>query len=290
MLPSASYVQSSGQHKPTTYHPPSISAPTTANYPSTHLTLGAGVAIFHLRTARVVLCYHSRDHYYFLPKGRKDAGETLEHAACREGFEESGYRCRLIGIVARHRQPMGAEVEAQMREAGAKGSWGSVRVWSTEALWCQMVPVGRGSQYVLFWYVAETVDAEEEGRISALEGRSGSTGDGAGETNGKAKAEEDGGATTAVDADGVVITRPSYVAPRPLPTEMTITERIALEPEDYVPPRHLNTGVDEEEAMYESYLIPVEEAIRKLRGTVMADVIRRGWDGICKRREIEDGM
>ena len=67
--------------------PPS-SLPIVANFDSSHLLLGAGVAIFHLATARVVLCYHSVDQYWFLPKGRRDASEDSGSGAEREGFEE----------------------------------------------------------------------------------------------------------------------------------------------------------------------------------------------------------
>ena len=62
--------------------------PIGGNWDSTHTTIGAGVAIFHLASSRVVLCYHSIDKYWFLPKGRRDAGEETGAGAEREGFEE----------------------------------------------------------------------------------------------------------------------------------------------------------------------------------------------------------
>lgn len=55
----------------------------------------------------------------------------------------------------------------------------------------------------------------------------------------------------------------------------------------YEPPKHEGTGVDEEEALYESCLLSIEEARRKLRGSVMEDVVRRGWDAVKLRLEIE---
>lgn len=67
---------------------PSSSRPVLANYASHHLTIGCGVAIFHIASARVVLCFHSRDRYWFLPKGRRDANEESGRAAEREGYEE----------------------------------------------------------------------------------------------------------------------------------------------------------------------------------------------------------
>jgi len=35
---------------------------------------------------------------WFLPKGRKDLGESIEQAALREAYEESGYRCEFMPL------------------------------------------------------------------------------------------------------------------------------------------------------------------------------------------------
>ena len=67
---------------------PTSDPPIVSNWDSAHLTIGAGVAIFHLASSRVVLCYHSVDKYFFLPKGRRDASEDSGSGAEREGFEE----------------------------------------------------------------------------------------------------------------------------------------------------------------------------------------------------------
>ena len=69
--------------------PPSSDTPVIASFDSEHLTVGAGVAIFHLASSRVVVCYHSTDKYWFLPKGRRDANEETGTAAEREGYEEA---------------------------------------------------------------------------------------------------------------------------------------------------------------------------------------------------------
>ena len=55
---------------------------------STQLCLGGGVAIFHLATNQVVVCYHRREGRWFLPKGRRDPNEDSRYGAEREGFEE----------------------------------------------------------------------------------------------------------------------------------------------------------------------------------------------------------
>ena len=67
---------------------PSSDNPVVASFDSEHMTIGAGVAIFHVASSRVVVCYHSVHEYWFLPKGRRDANEETGAAAEREGFEE----------------------------------------------------------------------------------------------------------------------------------------------------------------------------------------------------------
>lgn len=115
------------------------------------------------------------------------------------------------------------------------------------------MPVARSAQYMLFWYIAETLppDAEDQASQSSYQ-------------------------------DG------AYQIPAPFPRDTTLEDRMTLEPEGYEPVRHPNTAVNEEEALYESYLLSVDEAISRLRGTLMADVVRKGWEGICARKEMEE--
>ncbi|KAF2092155.1 hypothetical protein K490DRAFT_70817 [Saccharata proteae CBS 121410] len=216
------------------WHERRSNAPVNANFASPDLTIGCGVAIFHVATERVVLCYHSRDRYWFLPKGRRDVGEDTARAAEREGFEESGYRNRLLPLPIRHRQPRAHAPDASAVARSA---------FATEPVWTQLIPQSAHTQYVLFWYIAETVPPDVEEAVA-------------------------------------------YVAPSQYPPGLNISERIKMD-DGYEPVRHANTGVDEEEALYESYLLPAAEAMSKVRGTIMADVIRKGWEGIRARQAWE---
>lgn len=74
---------------------PSSDDPTLVNFSSEHLVIGAGVAIFHVASARVVLCWHPRDEYWFLPKGRRNADEESGEAGEREGWEEVSFNFLL---------------------------------------------------------------------------------------------------------------------------------------------------------------------------------------------------
>jgi hypothetical protein len=113
------------------------------------------------------------------------------------------------------------------------------------------MPLGT-RQYILYWYIAETLPPSLE---SVLE--------------------------TEVGA--------AYKPPPPYPHNLSLRGRIMLEPEGYEPLHHAGTGVDEMEQMYESHLVSVEEAVRKLgKGGVMADVVLKGWKGIQDRFAMED--
>ena len=46
------------------------------------------MVILQPSTSRVVIVHETRLNYWFLPKGRKDVGESMEQAALREAYEE----------------------------------------------------------------------------------------------------------------------------------------------------------------------------------------------------------
>jgi hypothetical protein len=122
---------------------------------------------------------------------------------------------------------------------------------TAEPVWTQLMPLGT-RQYILYWYIAETLPPDLEKDLE-----------------------------TEVGA--------AYRPPPPFPRNLSLQDRIKLEPEGYVPLHHEGTGVDEEEQTYESYLVSVEEAVKKLgRNGVMADVVLKGWKGIQDRLAIEN--
>ena len=81
----------------------------------------------------------------------------------------------------------------------------------------------------------------------------------------------------------------AYQYPPRFEANMTFKERVEMD-EGYEPIRHENTGVNAEEQLYESYLIPVDEAIVKLGGRVSSDVVRKGWEAIQLRQKMEQKM
>lgn len=125
-----------------------------------------------------------------------------------------------------------------------------------EPVWTQLAPVARTAQYILFWYVAETVPPDVEVALFAREKEQGM----------------------------------AYQYPPKFEAGTALKERMAMEDGGYEPVRHENTGVNAEEALYESYLMPVQEAIEKLGSAVSADVVRKGWEAIQLRLKMEESL
>jgi NUDIX domain len=55
---------------------------------SQNFMLGAGMVIIQPSTDKFVIVHDSIDGQWFLPRGRKDLGESLEKTALREAYEE----------------------------------------------------------------------------------------------------------------------------------------------------------------------------------------------------------
>jgi len=72
----------------------------TTQYMSKDIIVAAGSVLFRkspeTNKLQICLLYHRRKQEWLLPKGRKDCGESVEAAAIRETFEETGYPCKLL--------------------------------------------------------------------------------------------------------------------------------------------------------------------------------------------------
>ena len=119
---------------------------------------------------------------------------------------------------------------------------------------------------MLFWYAAETVPPEGEQEYSS-----------------------------ANSSDSSASTARVYRPPPAFPYGITVKRRIAQDvtmSEDgkqkrYEPVWNPGTGVDDEERLYRSYLLTIPEARRKLKGSVMEDVVVRSWEAIQLRIAME---
>ncbi|KAJ6258341.1 hypothetical protein Dda_6381 [Drechslerella dactyloides] len=119
---------------------------------------GAGAVMVHRKSRRVVLVIDERETQkvlgWFLPKGRRDVGETFEQTAVREGEEEGGYPCRLLPLPVKTKQPRKTTGSTLSTEPIYMHNWA--------------IPAERrfpnGGIYTCFWYVCE-IDDEDVTRI-----------------------------------------------------------------------------------------------------------------------------
>ncbi|EPS39590.1 hypothetical protein H072_6645 [Dactylellina haptotyla CBS 200.50] len=118
---------------------------------------GAGAVMFHRKSKRVLLVIDEREDErplgWFLPKGRKDVGESLEAAALREAEEEGGYPCRLLPVPVPTRHPKKVVDN---------------NILSSEPIYMHnwSIPPKKhwpeGGMYTCFWYVCEITDEDLE--------------------------------------------------------------------------------------------------------------------------------
>jgi len=98
-----------------------------------------------------------REHW-FLPRGRKDIGESLEQTAVREGYEESGYRCTLmpLNIPSRATRPTDAD-KKPMRSKYPNCEPIYIQIIHNKPLAARLKsrPNDGGTEYICFYYVAE---------------------------------------------------------------------------------------------------------------------------------------
>ncbi|CAK5271517.1 unnamed protein product [Mycena citricolor] len=76
-----------------------------SSWASNNFLLGAGMVVLQPSTMKVAIVYDSGRKTWFLPRGRKDIGESLEATALREAYEESGYQVEPLPLFTFSRQP-----------------------------------------------------------------------------------------------------------------------------------------------------------------------------------------
>lgn len=99
----------------------------------------------------VLLLYYRTKGEYLLPKGRKNVGETMEAAAERETWEESGYKCHLL----RHSHPTRAPHPTNTPH--------------TEPIAVQQ-RFSRGIRKIIFWYLAQVDSSDRQATETQEEG------------------------------------------------------------------------------------------------------------------------
>lgn len=116
---------------------------------SDRFVLSSGTVAIDCRRSLVLLLYYRPKGEYLLPKGRKNVGETLEAAAERETWEESGYNCRLLSHSLPTRAPQ------------------PTRTPHTEPIAVQQ-RFSQGIRKIIFWYLAQ-VDSSDRQAVQTQE-------------------------------------------------------------------------------------------------------------------------
>jgi 8-oxo-dGTP pyrophosphatase MutT (NUDIX family) len=93
---------------------------------------------------QICILRHTETNHFVLPKGRKDVKESLEHAAVRETFEESGFPCELLPCPMSIRAP-NPELYIGLRP--------HIEAASEEPFTMTITTQKDGSLKLIFWYL-----------------------------------------------------------------------------------------------------------------------------------------
>lgn len=145
----------------------------SATYLSDSFVTSAGSILFRKApdTNKLQICilYERRKGEWLLPKGRKDCGESIEAAALRETFEETGYACSLIPL----RMPTRATapgLDAPGPDDYALERGTRVVEGATEPIAVQVRQVGPTVLKIIWWYATwVTTGDKSEGTQMATE-------------------------------------------------------------------------------------------------------------------------
>ncbi|KIP02358.1 hypothetical protein PHLGIDRAFT_79223, partial [Phlebiopsis gigantea 11061_1 CR5-6] len=125
-------------------------------YFASDFLLGAGMVILQPSTSKVVVVYDEKNGYWFLPKGRKDVGESLEAAALREAYEESGYRAEFLPLSIPSNAPTPPSQRPRLLHPNTEPIYMSTHRWYRPQRY--QPRDASGGEYLTFWYVGMIPD------------------------------------------------------------------------------------------------------------------------------------
>jgi len=142
------------------FSPDSSEAFPNSAFFSNDFMLGAGMVVIQPSTGKVVVVWDSQHHYYFLPKGRKDVGESIEQAALRECYEESGYRVDFLPLLSPTNAPFPPGSRPRLGDPPPPNTepiYITTQSWAARQRFIDQPPrAGQyGGEYLTFWYVGQ---------------------------------------------------------------------------------------------------------------------------------------
>ncbi|KAF9006026.1 NUDIX hydrolase domain-like protein [Cyathus striatus] len=137
------------------YSSPSVP---NAGWCSINFMLGAGMVIFQQNTHKIVLVYERKRKYWFLPRGRKDVGESLEETALREAYEEAGYNVEFLPHYGPTRQPVGPAERVTRTKALTEPIYLTITAWKDGAHTPYEAEGSKGGEYMTSWYLGQIAE------------------------------------------------------------------------------------------------------------------------------------
>jgi 8-oxo-dGTP pyrophosphatase MutT (NUDIX family) len=113
--------------------------------------ISSGTVTVDLAHAKILLILWRKTGEYLLPKGRKNIGETLEQAALRETFEETGYDVKLLPISIKTLATVPASEDKEEKISSI-----------TEPVAVQQRTTKEGTLKIIFWFAASGNSTEKQ--------------------------------------------------------------------------------------------------------------------------------
>jgi len=104
-------------------------------------------------TGKMIIVEETKKHYCFLPRGRKDLGETLQQAAVREAYEESGYQVEHFPLFKHNHQPAPPNDQEAYGRPDTEPIYMTVDTWGPKVRRGQVIDVG--GEYFISWFVGQ---------------------------------------------------------------------------------------------------------------------------------------
>jgi len=116
--------------------------------------LGAGMVIIQPSTQKIVVVYETEKKFWFLPRGRKDVGESLEQAALREAYEETGYQAEFLPLLNPTHQPVPPHLREDADWLNTEPMYVTLTSWHPRRRRNGVVEV-HGGEYLTMWYAGQ---------------------------------------------------------------------------------------------------------------------------------------
>ncbi|KAF8996719.1 hypothetical protein BDQ17DRAFT_1364073 [Cyathus striatus] len=130
-----------------------------AGWCSVNFMLGAGMVIFQQNTHKILLVYDMRrKNQWFLPRGRKDVGESLEETTLREVYEGAGYKAGFLPHYGPTRQPIAPAERFTRSKASTEPIYVTINAWKEGAHTRYEDEGSKGGEYLVSWYLGQIAE------------------------------------------------------------------------------------------------------------------------------------